>query len=301
MSDYIEWQGLLMKQVLKVVIAGAVAAYFAQTSNAQAVSESVSKSAINASGRTVDLPPVPSLPSGKSTALGGEIQDIDPVLDRFTLHVYGQRPMKIFFDERTQLFLDGKKIPLRELQPSQRVSVETTLDGSAIFALSIRLLSQSTSGDYEGKVLAYHPATGELTVGSSADRIPLTLVVSSNTILVRKGQDAFSSTQSGLSDLQRGSLVSITFASDNRGHAVANQIAVLATPGAHFIFGGNLTAIDIHSGLLSLVDPRDDQTYQAQFNSTSLPATQSLRVGERVRVEVEYDGDHYQAREISAY
>ena len=297
----IEWQGLLMKQVLKVVIAGAVAAHFAQILNAQVISEAVSKSAIDMDSRTVDLPQVPPLPSARSTALGGEIQDIDPVLDRFTLHVYGLNPMKIFFDESTQLFLDGKKIPLRELRPGQRASVQTTLDGAAIFALSIHLLSQSACGDYEGKVLAYNPTTGELTVSSSTVGTPLTLIVSSDTTFVRKGQDAFSSTQSGPSDLQRGSLVSITFDSDNRGHAVANQIAVLATPGARFIFGGNVTAIDVHSGLLALVDPRDDRSYQAHFNSASLLTAQGLRVGQRVRVAVDYDGDHYQVREISPY
>lgn len=290
-----------MKRVLQVVIAGAVAAHFAQIVNAQAISESVSKSAIDTGVRTADLPPAPPLPSGRSTALGGEIQDIDPVLDRFKLHVYGQNPMKIFFDERTQLFLDGKKIPLRELRSGQRASVQTTLDGAAIFALSIHLLSQSTSGDYEGKVLAYNPATGELTVNSSADGTRLTLVVSRDATFVRKGQDAFSSTRSGPSDLQRGSLVSITFDSDNKGHAVADQIAVLATPGARFIFGGNLTAVDVHSGLLALVDPRDDLSYQVHFDSSSLPTTQSLRVGQRVRVTVDYDGDRYQVREISAY
>ena len=259
-----------MKQVLKVVVAGAVAAHFAQISNAQAVSEVASQSAVNTSNNAVDFPPVPALPPGRSTALGGEIRDIDPVLDRFTLHVYGQRPMKVFFDERTQLFLDGKRISLRELQPAQHASVQTTLDGSAIFALSIHLLSQPTSGDCEGKVLAYNPTTGELAVISSASSTLLALIVSNNSSFVRKGQDAFTSTLSGPSDLQRGSLVSITFDSDGTGHAIANQITVLATPGSQFIFGGNLTAIDMHSGLLAVVDPRDGRSYHTSISTRQI-------------------------------
>src|ERR1700744_6157210 len=129
MSYYIEWQGSLMKYVLRVVAAGAMAAHFGQTSSAQALSEAAAKSAINASSTTADLPAVPALPMGRSTALGGEIQDIDPVLDRFTLRIYGQKPARIFFDERTQLFLDGKKILLRELHPTEHASVQTMLDG----------------------------------------------------------------------------------------------------------------------------------------------------------------------------
>lgn len=290
-----------MKQVLKVVIAGAVAAQCAPASNAQAVTDSAAKSAITASTSAVELAPIPPLPSGRSTALGGNIQDIDPVLDRFTLRVYGQKPLKIFFDERTQLFLDGKKIPLRELRPTDHASVETTLDKSDVFAVSIHLLSQSTAGNYEGRVLAYNATSGELTLFASADRGPFTATVSGNTTFVRKGQETFSSAQSGPSDLQRGSLVSLTFNSDNRGHAIANQITVLATPGAEFVFGGNLTAIDIHSGLLVLVDPRDDRSFQIHFNSGSFPIAQSLQVGQHVRVAVEYDGTHYQANDISAY
>ena len=290
-----------MNYVLKVVAAGAIAAHFAQTSSAQALSEAAVKSAINASSTTADLPAVPALPMGRSTALGGEIQDIDPVLDRFTLRIYGQTPTRIFFDERTQLFLDGKKIPLHELHPTGHASVQTMLDGSKIFAVSIHLLSQSTSGDYEGKVLAFNPTSGELTIGSSAGGRLFTLTVSRNTSFARKGQDAFSSIQSGPSDLQQGSLVSVTFDSDNRGRAVASRISVLATPGAQFIFGGDLTTIDIHAGLLALVDPRDDHSYQVHFDSASFPSTQSLRVGQKVRVAVEYDGTHYQARDISAY
>jgi hypothetical protein len=300
-SYYIEWQGSLMKRVLKVVVAGVVAAHFAQTSGAQALSEAAAKSAIDVSNTTAAVPPVPALPTGRSTALGGEIQDIDPVLDRFTLRIYGQKPTKVFFDARTQLFRDGKRVALRELHPSEHASVQTMLDGSKIFAVSIHLRSQSTSGDYEGRVLAFNPVSGELTIGSSAADRPLTITVPPNTNFSRKGQIAFASVQSGPADLQRGSLVSVTFDSDNRGHAVANQISVLATPGAQFVFGGDLTTIDIHAGLLALVDPSDEHSYQVHFNSASFPFTQTLRVGQKVRVAVEYDGTHYQARDISTY
>ncbi len=55
---------------------------------------------------------VPPAPKGKSTILGGEIRFVDPVRDELLLKAYGQKPIKILFDERTQVFKDGKRIPL---------------------------------------------------------------------------------------------------------------------------------------------------------------------------------------------
>jgi hypothetical protein len=233
--------------------------------------------------------------------MGGEIRDVDPVLDRFTLRAYGQKPMKILFDERTQVFRDGKRIPLRELRSSEHASIQTTLDGAAVFALSIHILSQSTPGDYEGEVLSFNPASGELTVGVAAGGEPFKLVVSRDTTFAREGQGVFSSGPSGPSDLQKGTLVSIKFDTDNNGHGVASRIAVLATPGSRFVFSGNVTGIDMHTGVLALVDPRDNLSYQVSFDSASIPIVQSVHSGQRVRVTAEYDGTHYLAREIMVY
>ena len=93
---------------------------------------------------------MPPLPSGKSTILGGAIRDVDPVLDRFTLRIVGEKPIKILFDERTQIFQDGKKVPLRDLKPADHASVQTILDGTNVFALSVHVLSKSPEGDYQG-------------------------------------------------------------------------------------------------------------------------------------------------------
>src|SRR5579864_1132713 len=66
-----------------------------------------------------DFSALPAMPSGKSTVLGGQIRNVDPVLDQFVLHIAGQRPMRILFDERTQVFRNGARIPLRELRPEE--------------------------------------------------------------------------------------------------------------------------------------------------------------------------------------
>ncbi len=126
---------------------------------------------------TAEFSSLPSMPQGKSTSQGGQIRSLDPVLDQFTLRIFGERPMKILFDERTQVYRNGVRIPLHELRPEEHVSVQTALEGSNVFAISIHMLSDLPQGELEGHVLVYDPATRELTLGSSLTRDPIRLVV----------------------------------------------------------------------------------------------------------------------------
>src|SRR5579863_3285059 len=78
-----------------------------------------------------DLPPGPR---GNSTVIGGAIRGVDLVRDQFTLNVFGGRTMKVLFDQRTQVYRDGAKTAPRDLRIGEHVSVETMLDGTAVFA-----------------------------------------------------------------------------------------------------------------------------------------------------------------------
>ncbi len=108
---------------------------------------------------TAGLDTLPPRPPGKSTVIGGAIQNIDPVRDQFTLKVFGGKPMKILFDERTQVYRDGKRTPLRDLRPDDHASVETVLDGTKVFALSVHVLSQLPEGERQGQVMDYNPGS----------------------------------------------------------------------------------------------------------------------------------------------
>jgi hypothetical protein len=248
---------------------------------------------------TVPLPPLPPTPPGKSTIMGGEIRKIDPVGDVLTLKVYGQKPVKILFDERTQLFLDGKKVPLHDLKPADHASVQTILDGTKVFALSVHVLSKSPEGDYQGRVLSFNPASNELTISSILSHQPMKLIVPANTPVVREGQPSFTAGQQGMSDLVKGSLISATFEADKSGRGVATKISVLATPGAEFVFIGNIAALDTHAGTLALVDPRDDKTYSISFNPGNLPESQKLKMGQHITVTTNFDGTNYVAKSIA--
>ncbi len=248
-----------------------------------------------------DISAIPPLPRGKSTILGGAIRDVDPVLDRFTLGIAGEKPMKILFDERTQVFLDGQRIPLSDLRPSMHASVQTTLDGTSVFALSIHILSRLQQGDYSGDVVYYDSSTGDLQLASGPGGAPLHFKIASDARYARKGQGSFIATQSGPSDLQKGALVSLQFQPDGKGHATVTEVTVLATPGSQFVFTGDLIALDMHVGSMVLLDPRNNQTYQINFSAATLPSMPNIHPGQRVRIAAEYDGTRYLAHSVSAY
>lgn len=260
--------------------------------SAPTVSQNVGGSA---AAPTEKLPPPPP---GKSTILGGEIRSVDPVRDELLLKAYGQRPIKILFDERTEVYRDGKRIPLLSLHTSDHASIETILDGTNIFARSIHILSRTPEGDYQGKVVSYDPTTTELVLTSVLSRQPLKLLVPGDTPIVREGQKSFTSQRPGASDLVHGALVSLKFESDNKGRGVATRISILAVPGAQFVFIGNVTALDLHSGHLVVTDPRDDKTYDITFSSR-LTTSQNLHQADHVMVKATFDGDAYVASSIS--
>lgn len=241
---------------------------------------------------------LPPSPKGKSTILGGEIRFVDPVKDEILLKAYGQRPIKILFDERTQVFKDGKRIPLLSLRTTDHASIQTTLDGTNIFALSIHILSRAPEGDYDGKVESYDPSSTELTLNSVVSRQPLKLLVPSDTPIVREGQSPFVAQHPGTGDLIHGALVTLKFQSDNKGRGIATHITVLAVPGAQFVFIGNITTLDISAGHLVVTDPRDDKTYDITFDGRSTSG-QNLRQGDHVMVKATFDGNSYVASSIS--
>ena len=134
--------------------------------------------------------PIPSAAAyspGKSTVIGGAIQNVDPVRDQFTLKVFGGKPMKILFDERTQIYRDGKRAPLRDLRPDDHASVETVLDGTKVFALSVHVLSQLPEGDRQGQVMDYNSEARELTVSDIMGQGPLKLRVPIDTPILHVG------------------------------------------------------------------------------------------------------------------
>lgn len=245
------------------------------------------------------LPPLPAMPAGRTTVIGGVIHSVDPVQDQMTLDVFGGRPMKILFDERTQVYVDGKRKPLKDLRPSDHASVETALDGTNIFAESVHMLSQPPQGQTQGQILNYDPSTGQLTLRDALSQAPIRLSVDQSTSITRLGQPAFASKNEGTADLRPGSLIKAEFQSNNAGGAVARQITILATPGSAFVFTGTIAYLDLHSNLLVVHDPSNDRSYQISFDPALFPVSRNLHEGSKVMIQAGFDSSGYVARTIT--
>lgn len=251
----------------------------------------------SAGNASAAMPGLPAPPPGSSTVVGGIIRAVDPVRDELTLQVYGARPERILFDERTQVFRDGVKTPVLDLRAQDHASVETVLDGTNVFALSIHMLSHSPEGECQGQVTDYEPGTGLLTINDAVSQQPIKLRVPASASIVAEGQAA-SAAPSGSAQLARGALVSVRFQSDNTGQGVATHIAILATPGSSFVFSGNIAYLDLHAHLLVITDPRDGKSYRIFFDPARFTVSDQLHEGRHVSVTTSFDGSRYVASQI---
>jgi hypothetical protein len=161
------------------------------------------------------------------------------------------------------------------------------------------MLSHDPQGECKGQVLDFDPGNGKLTVSTALTREPIKLMVPTGTPVSREGQAGFTSAHTGISDLVSGDLVSIKFKSGENGRGVATQVAILATPGSAFVFSGNISALDVHSGFLVVTDPNDAKTYRLHFSPARF-AARHLHLGDHIRVTAKFDGSRYEASAISS-
>lgn len=242
---------------------------------------------------------MPPVPPGKSTVLGGEIRQVDAVRDQLTLQPYGGKPLKILYDARTSYFVNGAKQSLRNLAPAQHASVQTVLDGTHIFAVSIHVLTQAPGGETEGQVGSWNPATGLLKIRGSLAREPIAIRLPAGTPVVRTGQAARRGATASPSDLAPGTLVLVEFTPGTKGQGIAQKVSILASPGEVFTFSGTITYLDLHARALAVADTASSQTYRIRFDPGMFADARSLKVGQAVTVDALYNGTGYDAIKIS--
>lgn len=243
---------------------------------------------------------LPPDPKGPSTVIGGLVRNVDPVRDQLTLQVSGgSHTMKILYDERTQVYRNGQRISVLDLKPEDHASVETTLDGDAVFALRIHMLSEQPQGECDGQVLSYNARNGDLVVNSSLSPRSIRIHIPTGTPVQRVGQKDFTASQGGIDDLVPGALVDVKFRPDSNGTGIASQVEIRATPGSTFVFGGDVQYLNMPGREIVIIDPHDNQSYRFAFSAGQSAEIGQLHPGSHVRITASFDGTRYRASQIT--
>lgn len=284
-----------MKQLLSSLLAlGAIA--YAQTPAVSTLlaNGNVEPSATATVGNTTKpRPDVPPIPRGNATVMGGMIQTVDHVRDRLVLQVFGGVRVAVLFDERTRVYRGQQATTLDALQKGERVYVDTMLDGKDVFARSVRVSGQTPAGAGSGQVVDFDAASGALTLRDTISPTPVKLQLSRDAVIMNGDR------QAQRSDLQSGALVTLDFVSQPKGPALVRKVSILAAPGTLFAFSGRVQYLDVHRGLLVLVDPRDNKSYDVEFDPATGIVARDIREGSDVTVSASFDGRRYAARKIT--
>ena len=238
------------------------------------------------------LPDLPELPRSKASLIGGTIAKLDRVRDQITVQVFGGGKMKIAFDTRTHIYRNATQGSAADLREGDRVYLDTILDGSTVFAKTIRLKTTS-AGESQGVIVSYRTDKGELVVRDMLSPHPLKVQVTSQTRLIHGDHTGRAS------ELSAGTLVAVKFGPLLDGSDVAREVSILAVPGTKFTFVGTVTAVDLRLGLLVLTSSIDHKTYELSLDPSLAAVDDSLRPGTEITVLARFDGSRYVASTVT--
>jgi hypothetical protein len=237
------------------------------------------------------LPDVPPVPRTNATLIGGTIERLDRVRDQMAVSVFGGGRMIVLFDPRTRIYRGAEEATMADLRDGERVSIDTILDGSTVFARVIRLKTTQAQGETQGIVLKVRADRGELTIRDAISPTPIRVRIDSTTQWLQGGRAVSAGT------LAAGSLVAIQFSSDGNGRDLARQVSILALPGDQYTFAGEIANLDLRTGLLVLKSSTDRKTYEIYLDPSAAP-DDNLHIGSVVTVVANFQGSRYVARNL---
>jgi hypothetical protein len=208
------------------------------------------------------------------------------------VQVFGGGKTSALFDGRTQVFRDGQPASLAALKAGDRVYLDTILLDGTVFARSIRLRTAADQGESQGIVLSYRSDRNELVVRDVTAPQPLKLRLTTSTRVVNGNR------ASSISELVPGTLVAIKFGAEQNARDTAQQISILAVPGAAFTFTGRVTFLDLHSGLLVLVSDTNHKTYEISLDPSGRMDA-NLHEGVDVMAQTRFDKNRYVAQSLT--
>lgn len=237
------------------------------------------------------LPDLPPVPKANATLVGGTVDRVDLVRDKVTVRLFGGGKESFLFDPRTRVYRGRKAVTVADLHEGERIYLDTILDGSDVFARTIRLNAARATGASQGVVVNFQNNRSELTLRDALSPNPVEVRVSSST-KVSVGDRIVP-----ISAIVPGSLVSVSFSSAEGARNTATEISILAQPGTRYTFSGQVIHIDLRTGLLVLSSSTDRKTYEVYLPSGMNP-DENLQPGEIVTVTTDFDGERYVVRNI---
>lgn len=238
------------------------------------------------------LPDLAPVPKANATLVGGTVDRIDLVRDRVTVRLFGGGKESFLFDPRTHVYRGRKAVTVADLHQGERIYLDTILDGSNVFARTIRLNAARATGASQGVVVKFDNNRSELTLRDALSPNPVEVRVSPSTKISLGDQVV------PISSIVPGSLISVSFSSAAGARNTATEISILAQPGTKYMFSGQVVHIDLRTGLLVLNSSTDRKTYEVYLGSGINP-DENLRPGANVTVTTDFDGERYVARNIS--
>ena len=238
------------------------------------------------------LPDLPPVPRRNATLVGGTLEKLDRVRDRVTVRVFGGGRTTALIDPRTRVFRGTKEVTIADLREGQRIYLDTILDGSTIFAKNVRLDAVAAQGESRGVIVKYQGNQGELSIRDGIAPFPVRVRLSSATQFFQGDRAVPAST------LVPGSLVEVTFTSEGNGHDTAQKISILALPGTHYVFSGQVVHIDLRTGLLVLNSSTDHKTYEIYLDPSFRPGD-NLQPGSTVTAVTSFQDSRYVTRDLT--
>ncbi len=236
------------------------------------------------------LPDLPPVPRKNATLVGGTLERLDRVRDRVTVRVFGGGRVSVLFDPRTRVFRGTQEVSIADLRQGERIYLDTILDGTTVFAKSIRLKSTPALGESQGVLLKLKD--DEMTIRDGIAPSPVRIRLNSSTKFLQ-GDRTVPATM-----LVPGSLIAVAFDAEGNGHDVARQISILALPGTRYTFAGQVVHIDLRTGLLVLNSSVDHKTYEIYLDSRLAP-NDNLQPGATVTVIANFEDSRYVARSLT--
>ena len=238
------------------------------------------------------LPDLPPVPQAKATLIGGTIAKLDRIRDQITVSLFGGGRMSVLFDPRTLVYLGKEGASTGALREGERIYLDTILDGSIVFARSIRLAATPSLGESQGVVLKYRADGGELVIRDAISPIPVTVRIGASTRVMQGDRVVATSV------LTPGSLIAVKFTLAADGRDMAREISILALTGTRYTFVGQVTHIDLRTGLLVLNSATDHKSYEVYLDPSVAP-DENLRSGVTVTVVASFEGSRYMARSFT--